>query len=169
MVGAVVLSGGEPTIDPDIEPFAQKLKTAGLAVKLDTNALKPAVIEQLASQKLIDYAAVDIKTSPEKYSAIAGTQVDFYLIKKTIELLKYFNINMEIRTTCVPGFAELDDFEQIRHTLGRVSTYYIQQFIPSGKLLDKEMSSLKPYPPSHLQKLAGFVETFSDNCFIRGG
>ena len=168
LVSAVTLSGGEPTLDPNIEPFVKKLKAAGLAVKLDTNGLNPAVIERLASQKLIDYAAVDIKTSPEKYNGLTGTQVDFYLIKKTIELLAHFNINMEIRTTCVPGFAELDDFEQIGRVIGHVSAYYIQQFIPSDKLLDKEMSSLKPYSLSRLQELANCVKTFSGTCSIRG-
>ena len=168
LIGAVTLSGGEPTIDPDVESFIEKLKAAKLAVKLDTNALNPAVIERLVSQKLIDYAAVDIKTSPEKYSALTGAQVDFYLIKKTIELLTYSNIDMEIRTTCVPGFAEPDDLEQIGRAIGHVSAYYIQQFIPSDKLLDKTMSSLKPYPPSHLQELADYVKTFSDTCRVRG-
>jgi len=168
LIRAVTLSGGEPTIDPDIEAFTKKLKAAGLAVKLDTNALNPGVVESLASQKLIDYAAVDIKTSPEKYNALTGAQVDFYLIKKTIELLRYFNIDMEIRTTCVPGFAEPDDFEQIGRAVGHVNAYYIQQFVPSDKLLDKEMSSLKPYPASRLQELADYVKTFSDTCSVRG-
>ncbi|MCL2025480.1 MAG: anaerobic ribonucleoside-triphosphate reductase activating protein [Leptospirales bacterium] len=168
LIRAVTLSGGEPTIDPDIEAFTKELKAAGLAVKLDTNALNPAVIERLASQKLIDYAAVDIKTSPEKYDALTGAQVDFYLIKKTIELLAYFHVDMEIRTTCVPGFAEIDDFEQIGRALGHVNIYYIQQFIPSDKLLDKEMSSLQPYPLSHLQELTNCIKTFSNTCLIRG-
>jgi len=168
-VRAITLSGGEPTVDPDIESFTQKLKAAGLAVKLDTNALNPAIIERLASQKLIDYAAIDIKTSPEKYNALTGAQVDFYLIKKTIELLAGFRINMEIRTTCVPGFAELDDFKQIGSALGHISAYYIQQFVPSDNLLDKKMSSLKPYPLSHLQELANYIKVFSDICSVRGG
>jgi len=168
LIKAVTLSGGEPTIDPDIEPFMKKLKTAGLAVKLDTNALNPTVIERLVSQKLIDYAAVDVKTSPEKYGALVGTQVDFYFIKKTIELLAYFHVDMEIRTTCVPGFAEIDDFERIGRALGHVSAYCIQQFIPSDQLLDRGMSSLKPYPSSHLQKIADFVKTFANVCSIRG-
>ncbi|MDR3237375.1 MAG: anaerobic ribonucleoside-triphosphate reductase activating protein [Spirochaetia bacterium] len=168
LVNAVTLSGGEPTLDPDIEPFLKELKAAGLDVKLDTNGLNPSVTKILAVEKLIDYAAVDVKTSPEKYNALTGRPVDFGTIKETIALLADFHVPMEIRTTCVPGFAEIDDFEKIHQSLGRVNRYYIQQFVPSDNLLDKEMSALKPYSSPELHERRAYIKSFADICEIRG-
>lgn len=168
MVNAVTLSGGEPTIDPGLEPFLERLKDAGFYVKLDTNGLNPVIIRRLVERRLLDYAAVDVKTSPEKYYRLTGREVDFGLIKQTIALLENNVEGWELRTTCVPGFAEINDFEQIKYALGRVKKYYIQQFVPSKGLLDAEMSGLEPHTDKHLREVKKYIESFADLCEIRG-
>ena len=167
-VNAVTISGGEPTIDSGIESFLKKLKDLDLIIKLDTNGLNPTVIERLVSNKLIDYAAVDVKTSPEKYELLTGIKVNFEHIINTISIVQECPLGMEIRTTCIPEFTELSDFEKIGAILGRVQKYYIQQFVTSNKLIDLNMTNTKPFSAAKLHELKVCIESFADLCEIRG-
>ena len=88
LLDAVTISGGEPTLRANIDNFISKIKKIPLLVKLDSNGLQPRIIQSLLDKKLLDYVAIDIKTSPEKYSDLAGFKVDFSLITETIEILK---------------------------------------------------------------------------------
>lgn len=166
-VDAVVLSGGEPTLSPDLVSFLEKLRSVGLNIKIDTNGTNPQVTALLAEKKLIDYAAVDIKTSPLKYEELTGFS-SFGRIAETVAALKAYGVDFELRTTCVPGFAEEEDFAEIGNAVGRVEKYFLQQFAPSANLIDKSFSRLEPYPPGHFQTVRNAVLAFSDQCGIRG-
>jgi len=77
VIDGVTISGGEPTLSKNIDSFIRQIKSLGLAVKLDSNGLKPDVISRLIGQNLVDYVAVDIKTSPEKYRSLTDSEADF--------------------------------------------------------------------------------------------
>jgi len=79
---AVVISGGEPTIHPDLVDFIAKIKKLGYLVKLDTNGTNPEIIKDLLKKKLVDYIAMDIKAEEGKYSKVVGKKVNFAKIKK---------------------------------------------------------------------------------------
>ncbi|MEM3464407.1 MAG: anaerobic ribonucleoside-triphosphate reductase activating protein, partial [Candidatus Bathyarchaeia archaeon] len=96
-VDAVVVTGGEPTIHKELPRFLKKLKERGFAVKLDTNGLNPTVLEQCLPY--VDYVALDIKTSPEKYHLLGAK--DTAALLKTVEMLKSGKIEYEFRTTVV--------------------------------------------------------------------
>jgi len=168
LLDGITVTGGEPTIDRGLIPFLEKVKLLGLSIKLDTNGFFPRVVSECIEKKLIDYAAVDVKTSPEKYPALTAKDVSFNEVLSTLEILKNSAIDYEIRTTCVPGFAEIDDIRKIGESVVRVKKYYLQQFVNSNNLIDSGVKMLTPYPVNHLKELKIEAEKFSDFCSIRG-
>jgi pyruvate formate lyase activating enzyme len=167
LIDSVVITGGEPTLYKNIDSFIQRIKEIPLYIKIDTNGSNPAVIERLLNKKLLDYIAIDIKTSPEKYELAAGVKVNTANIKNTVELAKNSGIDYELRTTCVPTFVDLDDFEKIQSWIGHVKRYYIQQFV-NKSTLDPLLLKCIPYSDDKLNEFKKIVETFADECEIRG-
>ncbi len=76
LLRAVVVSGGEPTLQQNLEPFIERVRSLGYLVKLDTNGSKPQVLQSLLSKNLLDYVAMDIKAPLDQYTLIARSQVD---------------------------------------------------------------------------------------------
>lgn len=168
LLDGVVISGGEPAMDRGLIPFLEKLRPLGLSIKLDTNGFFPRVISECIEKKLIDYAALDIKTSPEKYPALTCRDISFNDLLPTLEILKESSIEYEIRTTCVPGFATVDDIKKIGESTGTVKKYYLQQFVNSHTLLDSGIKMLNPYTLEYINNLKAEAEKFSGFCSLRG-
>lgn len=168
LLDGITVSGGEPTMDRGLIPFLTAVKSLGLSIKLDTNGFFPRVVSECIEKKLIDYAAVDVKTSPEKYPALTCKDISFSEVLSTLDILKKSQIDYEIRTTCVPGYAEIDDIIKIGESVGRVKKYYLQQFVNINTLLDSGIRMLHPYTSTHLKDLKIEAEKFSDFCSIRG-
>ncbi|HNX23665.1 MAG TPA: anaerobic ribonucleoside-triphosphate reductase activating protein [Spirochaetota bacterium] len=168
LLDGITVSGGEPTMDRGLIPFLEKVKSLGFPVKLDTNGFFPRVVSECIEKKLIDYAAVDVKTSPEKYPSLTGKDVSFKDVLATLDILRNSLIDYEIRTTCVPGFVTIEDMTSIGAAAGRVKKYYLQQFVNIHTLLDSGIKMLSPYKTDYLNKLKDEAEKFSDFCSIRG-
>jgi pyruvate formate lyase activating enzyme len=168
LIEGLTISGGEPTLEKDIDSFIEKVRALPLAVKLDTNGLNPSVLDRLVRKNLINYAAIDIKTSPEKYRDLTGKEVDFSLILESINILRQSPIDYELRTTCVPKFVTMDDFMIIKETVGFVKNYYLQQFVADSDLIDHSCKNIQPYPMKVLKEFRDFVQSFSEVCEIRG-
>ena len=167
LIDGVSLSGGEPTLAKNIEPFIRELRGAGLAIKLDTNGLNPSLVEKLLSDNLLDYVAMDVKTSPEKYGDLTGVRNAFPLVRRTIQIVQESATEYEIRTTCVPHYVTMEDFIGIRGEIGHVSRYYLQQFV-NLVTLDESMGKVVPYSVTKLRVFRDYVKTFSDVCEISG-
>ncbi|MEM3566270.1 MAG: anaerobic ribonucleoside-triphosphate reductase activating protein [Candidatus Bathyarchaeia archaeon] len=161
-VDAVVVTGGEPTIHKELPRFLKKLKERGLAVKLDTNGLNPTVLEQCLPY--VDYVALDIKTSPEKYHLLGAK--DTAALLKTVEMLKSGKIEYEFRTTVVPKIVEEADVIRMGETAKGAKTYALQQFIP-GDTLSEEYKNLKPYSPEILGKYAEILQKYVRTVITR--
>jgi len=168
LIDGITISGGEPAMDRGLIPFLGSIKSLGLSVKLDTNGFFPRVVSECIEKGLIDYAAVDVKTSPEKYPTLTARDVNFTDVLSTLTILKGSSIDYEIRTTCVPGYVTVEDIKKIGKSAGRVKHYYLQQFVNTNTLLDSGIKMLSPYPASYLYKLKTEAEKFSDFCAIRG-
>ncbi len=168
LIDGVTITGGEPTLSRNLDSFLERVKREGLSVKLDSNGLKPDVLERLLARGLVDYAAIDIKTSPEKYSRMTGAEVDFNLIIESVDVIRRGGIDYEARTTCVPGFVTRDDLESIGKSIGRVRNYYLQQFQHETPLLDHSLVAVDPYPEETLLRFREAVLAFADRCEIRG-
>lgn len=130
----VVLSGGEPTLQPDLGAFIATLKQLGLLIKLDTNGTRPDIIRDLLDRGLLDYVAMDIKAPPAKYAQLAGAEAPCDRIEETVRLLIASETPCEFRTTFVPGLLTKSDLEVIRAGLPRDAKYTVQRFIPDNAL-----------------------------------
>jgi len=166
-IDGVCITGGEPTIEGDLTSFCRRLKILGLLVKVDTNGYIPQKIEELIDKSAVDYIALDIKSSSERYSLASGIQVDLRRIEKSVEILMNSGMEYEFRTTCVPGFVEEEDLKRIGKLIKRGRLYVLQQFRP-GTTLDPSLSQLKPYPAERLKSFAQVMRPYVKRVDVRG-
>jgi len=139
----------------------------GFKVKLDSNGTNPDMVEQLIDNKLIDYIAMDIKETLEKYEKIVEVPVDLERIKQSINLLMQNRIPYEFRMTMVPTLVEAEDIEQIGQWLKGCRIFYIQQF--SNKIcLKKALEKVGPFSIKTLQEFKKILEKYIDKVEIRG-
>ena len=161
-VDAVVVTGGEPTMHKEIPRFLRKLKDRGFMVKLDTNGFYPQVLEECLPY--VDYVALDVKTSPEKYGRLGAK--DTAGLMRTIEILKTEKVAYEFRTTVVPEFVEAEDIIRIGELVKGAKTHAFQQFVPEDTL-DKKFEILKPYTPETIAEFAKTMKKFTENVILR--
>jgi pyruvate formate lyase activating enzyme len=169
----LVVSGGEPTIHPELPSFLEKVKRLGYSVKLDTNGSNPEMLAQLIEKGLVDYVALDVKAplAEDKYQAVIGTRADGVLkeVEKSVGLLKSSNgIDYEFRTTVVPGLVSKEDILLIAKQIGGAKRYYIQQFKADGSHVDERYSNTVPYPLELLQEIRNQVAHNFQVCKVRG-
>lgn len=135
ILDGVAITGGEPLLRPDLEDLIVKIRSLGYAVKLDTNGLHPKPLSRLIEKRLVDYVAMDIKNSPEKYSMTAGTAVDINTVLRSVDIIISSGIDHEFRTTVVKELHSESDFAKIGEMIRGAKHYYLQQFLDSGALV----------------------------------
>ena len=131
---AVTISGGEPTIHPELAGFCARLKSAGHRVKLDTNGSRPEVVRELLSFGLLDFVAMDVKAPRSKYSDLAGVAVSAQAVEESVALLAASGMPHHFRTTLVPALLTEQDIDEIRRTLPAASEHITQAFQPEHAL-----------------------------------
>jgi pyruvate formate lyase activating enzyme len=161
-VDAVVVTGGEPTLHKELPKFLKKLKERGFTVKLDTNGFFPDVLEE--SLPYVDYVALDVKTSLEKYPRLGAKETAGFL--RAVEMLKTGKVEYEFRTTVVPGFVDAEDINRIGELVKGAKTYALQQFV-TGDILERNLSTLKPYAQETIAKYAKAMENYATNMILR--
>lgn len=122
----VCITGGEPTINKDLVDFIKDIKSKGFLIKLDTNGTNPDMLEELIDKKLIDYVAMDIKNSFDKYKDITNIDNNIEDIKRSIEILKNSSIQHEFRTTVI-SIHDKEDLVEIAKFISP-SKYFLQEF-----------------------------------------
>ncbi len=165
-IDGVEITGGEPLIYKDIDDFIIKIKELGFDVKLDTDGYFPDRLSSILDKGIVDYVAMDIKTSPEKYSYACGRKVDFSRIKSSIELIMDRAKEYEFRTTAVPKIVELNDFLKIAELIEGAELYAIHEFRPI-ETINKEFTKIKPYPHEFLEEAKRIVSPFVRKVEIR--
>ncbi|MCP3175655.1 anaerobic ribonucleoside-triphosphate reductase activating protein [Desulfuromonas sp. KJ2020] len=166
-IDGVVVSGGEPTVDGGLVPFLRQVKSLGLLVKLDSNGLAPGVLEGLLWEKLVDYLAIDLKTSPERYGELHNAPVDVPALRRSLELVLKDGVEYEFRTTCVPGLVEEADIHRIGQAIAGARTWVLQQFVPRHALAES-LQALEPHPADEIRRFAALAETYAEDVQIRG-
>ncbi|MDR0693531.1 MAG: anaerobic ribonucleoside-triphosphate reductase activating protein [Puniceicoccales bacterium] len=129
-IEAVVMSGGEPTLQDDLEDFLKKIRELGFLIKLDTNGSRPEVLDNLYRAKLLDYVAMDIKHRFERYAEITNVSVSVDKIKRSVDLIKNSGMDYEFRTTVVPAFHTSYDIRSIIFQLSGAKRFVLQEFVP---------------------------------------
>lgn len=166
-IDGVVISGGEPTIDTGLPAFISTLKERGLQVKLDTNGLAPGVIESLLRERLVDYYAVDIKTSLNRYGELHTMPVNTTALESTVDLLKAADAETEFRTTCIPHLVGEKEIEEIGVLLRGAPLWVLQQYVPAHAMIE-EWQEYDAYEPEQLQVLAVKAEPYVEQVQVRG-
>ena len=162
----VCVSGGEPTLQPDIEDFLGRIKALGYFVKLDTNGARPDVLSRLVSAGLADYVAMDIKNSPERYSETVGIgNFDISPIRKSAEFLLSGAVDFEFRTTVVRQLHREEDIRAIGEWLSGSEKFFIQPFRDSGDLVGEGLSG---YSEAEIATLLDIIRKFVPLAQIRG-
>lgn len=134
----VCITGGEPTIQPDIIEFIEKIKAMGYLVKLDTNGTQPEVLSRILAKGLVDFVAMDIKNSPDRYSETVGLTANVQKIKKSVSMIMQSGVDYEFRTTVIPGLHSEKDFEKIAKWIKGAKAYYLQEY-RDGRILDEKL------------------------------
>lgn len=167
MLEGVVITGGEPLLHKDLPSFIKKVKDIGLKVKLDTNGSDSRLLEDLIKEKLVDYIAVDIKTSMDKYALVTAQKDIGKAVSETILLTMASPIPYEFRTTCAPGIVEEEDFRLIGKLVKGAKKYYLQQF-RSAVTYDDSYQKVKPFGKDALREFARILEGYVEEVGIRG-
>lgn len=166
MLEGVCISGGEPTLCPELPTFIKEIRARGYAVKLDTNGYRPEVLSSLIDSGLLDYVAMDIKNSKEKYRETAGLpSLDISKIEKSVELLKEGKVPFEFRTTVVRELHTEEDIRSICRWLGEGVSLFLQPFSDSGDIIEEGMSG---YSVAEMDELLKIAREFVPLAQIRG-
>jgi pyruvate formate lyase activating enzyme len=160
-VDGVCLSGGEPTIQEDLERFIIEIHKMGFLVKLDTNGTNPEVLHNWIREGLLDSVSMDIKAPLEEsiYSRLAGIIVDIKTIERSIKILLSSSIEVEFRTTFVPSLLRREDIITIVKTLNGFQRYTLQNFNPK-RTIDPRLREYTPLLPSEFKELCEFIRNY---------
>jgi len=166
LLDGVCITGGEPTIQADLIEFIKKIKQDNFLVKLDTNGSKPKILKKLLQENLVDYIAMDIKSSLSKYSRMAGKQIDIKNIQQSVNLIQQSKIDYEFRTTIVPNFIDEKEIQKIGKWLNNSKTYILQQFVPQ-KTLDTSLQEAIPYQDDKLERMVKIAKPYFNIVKLR--
>ncbi|MEA3295680.1 MAG: anaerobic ribonucleoside-triphosphate reductase activating protein [Patescibacteria group bacterium] len=167
LLEACVICGGEPTIHKDLIDFATKIKKMGFLVKLDSNGSNPNMWKELLEKNLIDFVAMDVKATKEKYGFYSGNKADIKKIEESVEILKNSKIDFEFRTTVAPGIEERDLIEIGNWIQGKNVNYSLQEFNNQKEILDKEILKLPILDAKTLEKIVEKLKPKFQSCKLR--
>jgi len=154
---ALSITGGEPTLQPDLYEFIEKVKKIGMLVKVDTNGSNPVVIERLLADGLVDYVAMDIKGPWSRYNDLANSVVNVDAIKETIGIIMSLAPDYEFRTTVAPTITEEDLLDTIDLVKG-AKRYFLQKFIvPDKDLVDPAWNKKESLSRAELDRVWGKI------------
>ena len=166
VLDGVAVTGGEPLLTPDVLPFLERIKEKGFAVKLDTNGSFPKRLREAVETGLVDYVAMDIKNSPEKYAATCGLPVfDLSKVQESVRFLMDGDVPYEFRTTVVDEFHEAADMEAIGKWIAGARAYYLQNFVDSGACIRE---GLHAKSPDDLHLFRSLLHKYVPNTQVRG-
>lgn len=136
VLDGVCITGGEPTLQPDLADFIRKIRSLGYAVKLDTNGYRPDILQALCNEGLIDYVAMDIKQAPSHYNDVACcTDFSIHNIEESVSFLMQGNIPYEFRTTLVRELHTEEDIAEIGQFLSGARAYFLQAYKDSEQVI----------------------------------
>jgi len=167
LLEGVCLTGGEPTIQPDLLSFIKEIKKHDFLIKLDTNGYRPEVLEAILKEGLIDFMAMDIKSSLEKYPVAVGKGINLENISKSVDLIKNSKIDYEFRTTVVPRLIDKEEINKIGQWLKNSRAFALQQFKPE-KTLDKEWQKIIPYSLVEIKEMFEMAQSYFPKVELRG-
>ncbi len=166
LVDGVCISGGEPTLSPDLPDICQRIKNLGYLIKLDTNGTNPNMVKDLVENGLVDYVAMDVKNSPEKYASTVGaTGIALDNVLSTLKFLKDSGVDHEFRTTVIGDFHKDKDMESIANLVKGAKAYYIQKYVDRDECISHGFESV---PQEKAKEWLKLFEGKVQKCSTRG-
>ena len=161
LLEGVAFTGGEPLLQKDLPVLAEKIRALGYPVKLDTNGTHPDLLAQMIRDGLVQYVAMDIKNSPDRYAITAGlSSIDLDRVRESVSLLLKGSTEYEFRTTVVAELHDDSSFEQIGPWICGAQHYYLQRFTdretvpfqglhaPTEEQMRRWTEIIRPFVPS---------------------
>lgn len=167
LLDAVVITGGEPTIQPDLIPFIKNLKDLGYLVKLDTNGTDWKIVKKILDLDIVDYWAMDIKYEKELYKQNLSKSIEYKQIEKSIHLIMEKARDYEFRTTYVKGIHTLESARGIGELIKGSKRYYIQNFRP-GKTINPSLNFSNSFTEKELKDIKREIKKYVKRVEIRG-
>ena len=166
ILDAVVFTGGEVTLMPDLKEKIKQVKSLGFLVKVDTNGTNPEVIKDLLKDNLLYYVAMDIKNSKNKYPLTTDTKINFFdKVYETYQILLNSGIDFELRTTLVDEFFTSEDIEAIGESFKDTPKMYLQKFVEREGCLKKGLHSVSE---DQANKFKSILEKYMSKVELRG-
>ena len=166
ILDGICITGGEPLLHKGITAFIKRVRDLGLKVKLDTNGSNFAALKRLIDEKLVDYVAMDIKNSPEKYAMTIGLEnYDLSEIEKSKNYLLENHVDYEFRTTIVKEFHEPEDLRKIGEWIRGAKHYYLQNFEDHGTCIQAGLGEVDLHTLETMKRIAG---EYVEHIEIRG-
>lgn len=166
ILDGICITGGEPLLHKGITAFIKRVRDLGLKVKLDTNGSNFEALRRLIDEKLVDYVAMDIKNSPEKYAMTIGLEnYDLSEIEKSKNYLLENHVDYEFRTTIVREFHELEDLRKIGEWIRGAKHYYLQNFEDHGTCIQAGLGEVDLHTLETMKRIAG---EYVEHIEIRG-
>ncbi len=166
-LNGVVITGGEPTLHPDLPDFIRQIKNLGYDVKLDSNGTNPDMLEYLIKEKLIDYIAMDIKAPLDKYEQVVGAPVDLPRLEKSVRIIKESGLPYEFRSTLVPQLLNEEDIEAMGRLIEGARAWYLQDFKSDTELVNGSFRNKQAFTAVKMDDLAKIGQRFVPNCQVR--
>ena len=165
-VFGVVLTGGEPLLQKELPQLLEKIKTMGFLVKLDTNGSFPDILEDLIARGLVDYVAMDIKNSPQRYAQTVGRErFDLTQVEKSIALLLKGTVDYEFRTTVVAQLHNEETIHEIGKWIRGAKRYFLQCFVPRDTVLQ---AGLDAPAEEDMKRYAEIARIYVPETGVRG-
>ena len=166
ILDGICITGGEPLLHKGITAFIKRVRDLGLKVKLDTNGSNFEALRRLIDEKLVDYVAMDIKNSPEKYAMTIGLEnYDLSEIEKSKNYLLENHVDYEFRTTIVREFHEPEDLRKIGEWIRGAKHYYLQNFEDHGTCIQAGLGEVDLHTLETMKRIAG---EYVEHIEIRG-
>jgi pyruvate formate lyase activating enzyme len=163
LIDALVITGGEPTLQKDLVPFIRKAKDLDILVKLDTNGTNDDIVEHIISLNIVDYWAMDIKYPSE---LLEDYGIDAQKVKNSIEMIMNSGKEYEFRTTYVKGIHNIDDAVNIGKMIEGENNYYIQNF-RKGKTIDPKLNETNSFTQKELEEIKEKISPYVKKVKIR--
>lgn len=165
-IDGVVISGGEPTLQSDLEDFIDEIKKLNFLIKLDTNGTNPEILKKLVKSKKIDFVAMDLKIDWKNYQNLVKGSFNLEKVKESLNFLKQNEINFEIRSTIIKEIHTFEVLEEMGEILKGVNKIYLQNF-NNKKTLDSDFFYKNSFSNQELQKAKNILEKYVEEVILR--
>ena len=172
ILDGVCITGGEPTLTPDLPELLRQIREMGYLIKLDTNGYRPDVLKALVGEGLVDYVAMDVKNSPERYGETVGVDnLRLDRIEESIRFLMTASVDYELRTTVAEPLHDEETIQDMASWLlklgdeHKIRRLFIQPFVDRDTVL---MAGLAAPNDEKLAKFGEILRQCAEKVELRG-